>query len=52
LSLDAGWNGIAGSLATCSAVVKIDSWNWVARSVVHGTPDSAMLNSAARLDAT
>ena len=52
-----GWNrnpagaGITGSLASCLAVIKIASWNWVARKVVHGNPESATTRSAASLAA-
>ena len=48
------WNpdgtGITGSFAIPRTVVSSRSWNWVARSVVHGTPDSATTRSAASLD--
>jgi hypothetical protein len=42
-----GWNrnpagtGITGSRPICRATIKINSWNGVARSVVHGRPDSS-----------
>ncbi len=51
-----GWNltpaatGITGSLAICRATIRSRSWNWVARNVVHGRPESAMTRSAASLD--
>ena len=51
-----GWNrtpagtGITGSFAICSATVRDRSWNWVARSVVQGSPESATTRSAARLN--
>ena len=46
-----GWNrnpdgtGITGSLAICLTAV-VRSWNWVARNVVHGKPESATIRSA------
>lgn len=52
-----GWNwkpvgaGITGILAMPLAIVSSRSWNWVARRVVHGSPESATMSSAARLDA-
>ena len=45
LAASIGWNrnpagtGITGSFAICRATIRIKSWNWVARSVVHGRPD-------------
>jgi len=42
---------MTGSFANCCAVVCIRWWNWVARSVVHGSPESATTRSAASLDA-
>jgi len=44
-------SGITGSLAICRATMRIRSWNWAARSVVHGRPESATTRSAASLDA-
>ena len=38
-------------VASPRAVIRARSWNWVARSVVHGSPDSVMTSSAARLAA-
>ena len=32
------------------SAIKIKSWNWVARNVVHGTPESATTRSAANFD--
>ena len=52
LDSEPGGTGTTGSLAIPRAVVSIRSWNWVARSVVHGRPDSATTRSAASFDAT
>jgi hypothetical protein len=55
-SASTGWNlrpvgtGITGSLAICRATIRIRSWNWAARSVVQGRPESAMTRSASSLD--
>lgn len=42
--------GVTGSFAIFSTIVKVNSLNCAARSVVHGTPDSAMAFSASSLD--
>lgn len=42
--------GITGSFAICVAVSSVRSWNWLARKVVHGSPDCSTTSSAARLD--
>ena len=55
-SVSTGWNrtpagtGITGSFAICAATVRERSWNWVARRVVQGRPDSATARSAASLN--
>ena len=44
-------SGTTGSRLICRATMRISSWNWVARRVVHGSPDSATTRSAASFDA-
>ena len=51
-----GWNrnpagtGITGSFAICRATMAMSSWNWAARSVVHGRPEPATTRSASSFD--
>jgi len=42
---------VAGIFAMPWTVVSNRSWNWVARRVVHGSPESATISSAAHFDA-
>ena len=55
-SVSTGWNrepagtGTTGNFASARATVRMRSWNWVARSVVQGRPDSATTRSAASLE--
>ncbi|MGI5267567.1 hypothetical protein ACQEUU_00270 [Nonomuraea sp. CA-218870] len=49
-----GWNrsppgtGTTGSLATRVTALSTRSWNWAARSIVQGTPESITARSASR----
>src|SRR5699024_9638870 len=43
--------GMVGSFAIDWTAIRIRSWNWVARRVVHASPEDATTSSAARLEA-